>query len=68
MVNILQLIRDEIENIYPPLYKDAQALKKGDTMEIDNTEGQNHIIDERDDYAEDLKETDDEGYEEVVDK
>lgn len=36
-------------------------------MDVDTTEGQNTIIDERDDYAEDLKEEDDEGYEVVVD-
>ena len=68
MVNIIQLIKQELEDKFPALYKDAQALKKGDIMDVDNTEGQNHIIEERDDYAEDLKEKDDEGYDDVVDK
>ena len=36
-------------------------------MDVDTTEGQNQILEERDDYAEDLKEDDDEGYPEVTD-
>ena len=67
-MKIIELIKEEINSKYPALYHDALAWKKGDIMDVDNTEGQNKIIDERDDYQEDLKEKDDEGYEEVIEE
>ena len=64
---IIELIEQEITAKYPALYRDTLELKKGDTMEIDTTKGQNTILEERDDYVESLKEPDDEGYEIVID-